>query len=89
MRGKLRGADLLLPLPWVVGVPAEEHLARERGGGLRQGAGVRAPLGGAGGSSPLDGAAGSPSTAAGGASVLVETLGNVQCAAAGFLGKSA
>lgn len=76
--GKVGGADLVLPLPWAVGVPAGEHLAPERGGGTR-GSGHRSGSGGAGGgSSPLDGAAGSPSAAAGGASVLVESLGSVR-----------
>lgn len=46
--GKVGGADLVLPLPWAVGVPAGEHLAPERGGGTR-GSGHRSGSGGAGG----------------------------------------
>lgn len=78
--GKVGGADLVLPLPWG-GVSLRASISPGSvavGCGGTRGSGHGAGSGGAGGSSPLDGAAGSPSAAAGGASVLVETLGSVQ-----------
>lgn len=88
--GKVGGADLVLPLPWAVGVPAGEHLAPERGGGTRWDAGIWAPFGewgGGGGEQPARWCCRLAQRSSRGGFGSGGKPG--KCATAGFLGKSA